>query len=146
MSTENQFKFALDVIVKNFDICQSFDGVVTPKYLEAVAHLRYGLSIAASLLSKCYQTDNYYELLQPVKKQILDRLFNEVERVCVSAYHPQSHEFFIKVIVRQFGMQFLKSLVDQPHFSWLIPPRLKSTKEVRYVTSCHLYTLVDCYF
>lgn len=126
------------MIVKNHDIYQSFNGVVTLEYLEAVASLRYGLSMTASFMSKCYQTDDYYGSLQPVEKRILDRLFSEVERACLSGYHPQSHEFLIKVIVRQFGMQFLKLLVDQPLFAWLIPPRLKSTKKVR----CNCYT---CY-
>jgi len=109
--------------------------VVTLKYLEAVASLRYGLSMTARFMSKCYQTDDYYGSLQPVEKRILDRLFNEAERACLISYHPQTQEFLIKVIVRQFGMQFLKLLVDQPLFAWLIPPHLKSTKKVRF--SCY---------
>ena len=121
------------MIVKNYEIYQSFSDVVTLEYLEAVASLRYGLSMSASFMAKCYQSDDYYGSLQPAEKRILDRLFNEVERACLSGYHTQSHEFLIKVIVRQFGMQFLKLLVDQPPFAWLIPAHLKSMKQVRLI-------------
>lgn len=120
------------MIVNNHEIYQSFSGVVTLEYLEAVASLRYGLSMTANFIAKCYQTDDYYGSLQPVEKRILDRLFNEVERACLSGYHTQSHEYLIKVIVRQFGMQFLKLLVGQPSFAWLIPTHLKSMKQVRF--------------
>ena len=120
------------MIVNNYEIYQSFSGVVTLEYLEAVASLRYGLSMTANFMAKYCQTDDYYELLQPVEKRILDRLFSEVERACLSGYHTQSHEFLVKVIVRQFGMQFLKLLVGQPHFAWLVPAHLKSMKQVRF--------------
>ena len=120
------------MIVKNYEIYQSFSGVITLEYLEAVASLRYGLSMTASFMAKCYQTDDYYGSLQPVEKRMLDRLFIEVERACLSGYHTQSHEFLIKVIVRQFDMQFLKLLVTQPPFAWLIPSHLKSMKQVRF--------------
>ena len=120
------------MIVKNYEIYQSFSGVITLEYLEAVASLRYGLSMTASFMAKYCQTDDYYGSLQPVEKRMLDRLFSEVERACLSGYHTQSHEFLIKVIVRQFGMQFLKLLVAQPPFAWLIPAHLKSMKQVRF--------------
>ena len=120
------------MIVNSHEIYQGFSGVVTLEYLEAVASLRYGLSMAANFMAKCYQTDNYYGSLQPVEKRILDRLFSEVERACLSGYHTQSHEYLTKVIVRQFGMQFLKLLVGQPPFAWLIPAHLKSMKQVRF--------------
>ena len=131
VSSENQLRFALDMIVKNYEIFQGLNDVVTLEYLEAVASLRYGLSMTANFMAKCYQTNDYYESLQPVEKRILDRLFTEVERACLSGYHTQSHEFFIKIIVRRFGMQFLKLLVDQPSFAWLIPVHLQSVKQVR---------------
>ena len=126
------------MIVKNHDIYQSFNDAITVEYLEAVASLRYGLSMTASFMAKCYQTDDYYQSLQPLEKRILDRLFVEVERACLSGYS-QSHEFLIKVIVRQYGMQFLKLLVDQPPFGWLIPAHLKSTKQVRFnCSTCYV--------
>ena len=120
--------------------------MVTVEYLEAVASLRYGLSMTASYMAKCYQTDDYYTSLQPVEKRILDRLFNEVKRACLSGYYPQSHEFLIKVIVRQYGMQFLKLLVDQPSFAWLIPAHLKSTKQVNFNCSIHYIIIKNCLF
>ena len=132
MSSETILKFVLNTIIKNHDIYQTFSGVVTVEYLEAVASLRYGLSMTASYMAKCYPTDDYYTSLLPVEKRTLDRLFDEVKRACLSGYYPQSHEFLIKVIVRQYGMQFLKLLVDQPSFVWLIPARLKSTKQVNF--------------
>ena len=128
----SKFRFVLDTIIKNYDIYQTFKDMVTMEYLEAVASLRYGLSMTASFIAKCYQTDDYYASLQPVGKRILDRLFNEVKKACLSGYYPQSHEFLIKVIVRQYGMQFLIFLVDQPSFAWLIPAHLKSTKQVKF--------------
>ena len=134
------------MIIKNYEIYQSFSGhgVVTLEYLEAVASLRYGLSMTANFMAKCYQTDDYYGSLQPVEKRILDRLFSEVERACLSGYHTQSHEFLIKVIVRQFGMQFLKLLVDQSPLAWLIPAHLKSVKQVRFNGSIYDYCLTAC--
>ena len=129
LSLENKLKFVLDMIIKSHGVYQTFNGVVTVEYLEAVAALRYGLSMTASFMAKCYETDDYFGSLQPAKKEILDQLFYEVERACLSGY-PQSHEFLIKVIVRQYGMQFLKLLVDQPSFAWLIPAHLKSIKQV----------------
>ena len=137
MSLENELKFVLDMIIKSQGIYQTFGGVVTVDYLEAVASLRYGLSMTGSFMAKCYQTDDYYASLHPVEKEILDQLFDEVERACLSGY-PQSHEFLIKVIVRQYGMQFLKLLVDQPSFAWLIPAHLKSTKQVKIYFTCYM--------
>ena len=133
VSSEKRLRFALDVVVKNYEVFQSFNGVVNLEYLEAVASLRYGLSMTASFIATCYQTNDYYESLQPVEKRILDRLFTEVEGACLSGYHTQSHEFLIKIIARRFGMQFLKLLVDQPSFTWLIPANLQSVKQVRLI-------------
>ena len=129
----SQFRFVLDTIIKSYDVYQTFKDKVTVEYLEAVASLRYGLYMTASFMAKCYLTEDYYALLQPVGKRILDRLFDEVKRACLSGYYPHSHEFLIKVIVRQYGMQFLKFLVDQPSFAWLIPAYLKSTKQVKLI-------------
>lgn len=132
LSLDNELKFVLDMIIKSHGIwwCRDCGGVVTVEYLEAVASLRYGLSMTASFMKKCYQSDDYYGSLQPVEKKLLDRLFIEVKEACLSDY-PWSHEFFIKVIVRLYGMQFLKLLVDQPSFAWLIPAHLKSIKQVK---------------
>ena len=143
---ENQLRFVLDAIVKNYDIYQTFSGVVTVEYLEAVAALRYGLSMTANFMSKCYQIDNYYASLQPVEKRILDRLFDEVKRACLSGYHPQLNEYLIKVIVRQYGMQFLKLLVDRLFFAWLIPAHLKSTKQVNFNCFICYMIIKDCLF
>ena len=142
-SLEKLFRFVLDMLVKNYEIHQSFSGVVTLEYLEALASLRYGLSMTACFMKKYYQTeDDCSGALQPVEKQILDQLFNEVERACLSGYHTQSHEFLIKVIVRQFGMQFLKLLVDQPPFAWLIPAHLKSMKQVRFMVPYNHFMII----
>ena len=137
----SEVKFVLDTIMKNYDIYQTFKDMVTIEYLEAVAALRYGLSMTASFMAKCYQTDDYYASLQPAEKRILDRLFDEIKRACLSGYYPQSHEFLIKVIVRRYGMQFLKLLLDQPSFAWLIPAHLKSAKQVKVIVVFVMITI-----
>ena len=128
--------------MKNYVIYQTFKDThkVTIESLEAMASLRYGLSMTANFIAKCYQTDDNYRSLQPVEKKFRDQLFNEVEKACLSGYYPHSHEFLIKVVVRQYGMQFLKFLVDQPSFAWLIPDHLKSTKQVKFnCCACYNY-------
>ena len=128
MTIEDKFRYALKMIINNYDLYQNFTGVVTLEYLEAIASLRYGLSMTATVISECYQNDAHYDLLQ---EEDLDQLFDLVKSLCLSGYYPQPHEFITKFIVRQFGMQFLKRLVDHPAFEWLIPPRLKPKKKVR---------------
>jgi len=111
------------------------------EYLEAVASLRYGLSLTSNFISKCYQNEDYFKELQPVERHALDCLFGEVKRVCLLGCHTQPHEFLMKFIVRQFGMQFLKQLVDKPNFDWLIPPELQPARNVRmhqYVLICQI--------
>ena len=103
---------------------------ITVEYLEAVATLRYGLSFAANLMFKCYETDGYYESLLPVEEQLFKQLFVEVENACI---YTQPCEFLIKFMVRKFGMQFLKKVVNQPAFQWVIPSHLKSKKDVSLV-------------
>lgn len=125
---ENKLKFVLESMARSLDTYQSFnDADVTVEYIEAIASLRHGLSFTANLISKCYQTDRYYESLQPVEKQLLHQLFDEAKKIC---FHIQPCEYFIKFIVRQYGIQFLKKIVDHSEFDWLIPPHLKSEKEV----------------
>ena len=131
MSIEAKFKSALGKVIVNYDFYQSFTSmttVITLEYLEAIASLRYGLSTIATIISECYQNDNFYDLLQ---QEDLNQLFNLVESICLNGHYTQPHEFITKFIVRQFGMQFLKKLVENPVFEWLIPPHLKSKKKVR---------------
>jgi len=128
VSVEDKFRYALKMIIDNYELYQSFNGVVSLEYLEAIASLRYGLSLTATVISECYQNESRCDLLQ---QEDLYELFNTVESLCLSGYYTQPHEFITKFIVRQFGMQFLKTLVEQPAFEWLIPPHLKPKKKVR---------------
>ena len=88
------------------------------------------LSVTSAFISKCYQSEDYFKELQPVERHALDCLFEEVQRVCLLGDHTQLHVFLMKFIVRRFGMQFLKQLVDKPNFDWLIPPQLQPEKKV----------------
>ena len=127
-SFENILEFLLELITNNVIIYQnSEDANITVEYLEAIASLRYGLSFTANLMFKCYETDGYYESLLPTEEQLLKQLFVEVENACV---YIQPCEFLIKFMVRKFNMQFLKKVVDQPAFQWVIPSHLKSKKDV----------------
>ena len=130
MSIEDKFRCALEMVINNYDLYQNLTGahVVTLEYLEGVASLRYGLSMTATVISECYHSDTCYDLLQ---QEDLNQLFNFVESLCLNSYYTQPHEFITKFIVRQFGMQFLKKLVEHPAFEWLIPPHLKPKKKVR---------------
>ena len=141
MSIEGKFRYALEMIINNYEIYQNFTGVVTLEYLEAVASLRYGLSMTATVISECYQNDTYYDLLQ---HEDLNQLFNLVESLCLNGYCTQPHEFITKYIVRRFGMQFMKKLVENPAFEWLILPHLKPRKKVR-VTIDYM-ELITCLF
>lgn len=132
MSVQDKFRYALEMIVDNFDSYQNFTGVVTLEYLEAVASLRYGLSLTATVISECYQNDTHYELLQ---QEDLNQLFNVVESLCLNSCCTRPHEFLTKFIVRKFGMQFLKKLVELPVFEWLIPLHLKPKKKARATTN-----------
>jgi len=131
---ENRVEFALEMIRKGHNIYQDSDGAITLKYLEAVACLRYGLSFTARCLSESYHTSGDIEAMQsPSENGIFDCLFDEVKRVCLNSYHGQPHEFLIKYTARQFGMQFLKKLIDYPTFNWLIPHHLQPAKKVPFL-------------
>ena len=130
MSLEGKLRYALEMIINNYDLYQNFNGMITLEYLEAIASLRYGLSLTATLISECYQNDTYYDVFE---QKDLNELFNIVESLCMNSYYTQPHEFITKFIVRQFGMQFLKKLVEHPAFEWLIPPHLKPKKKVRII-------------
>ena len=67
---------------------------------------------------------NHYYLS---KNSFLKQLFVEVENACV---YIQPCEFLIKFMVRKFNMHFLKKVVKQPAFQWVIPSHLKSKKDV----------------
>ena len=124
---EGKFKYALEMVINNYDLYQNFAGVITLEYLEAVASLRYGLSLTATLISECYQNDTYHVLFQ---QEYIAQLFNLVESLCLNSHYTQPHEFLTKFIVRQFGMQFLKKLIENPAFKWLIPLHLQPKKKV----------------
>ena len=130
MSLEGKLRYALEMIINNYDLYQNFNGMITLEYLEAIASLRYGLSLTATLISECYQNDTYYDVFE---QKDLNELLNIVESLCMNSYYTQPHEFITKFIVRQFGMQFLKKLVEHPAFEWLIPPHLKPKKKVRII-------------
>ena len=136
---EDKFRYALEMVINNYDLYQNFTGVITLEYLEAVASLRYGLSLTATLISECYQNDTYHVLFQ---QKSLAQLFNLVESLCLNSRYTQPHEFITKFIVRQFGMQFLKKLVDNPAFEWLIPPHLKPKKKVRVIMHCMVVIII----
>ena len=143
VSLKSRVEFALEMIRKGHFVYQDSDGTITVKYLEAIACLRYGLSFTANCLSEYHQTSGDFEALQSPSEEtgILDRLFDEVKHVCLNSIHGQPHEFFIKYIARQFGMQFLKRLVDHPAFNWLIPDHLQPSKKVNvqiYITPIFL--------
>ena len=127
VSIEDKFRYALEMIINNFDLYQNFSGMITLEYLEAIASLRYGLSLIATIISEYYQNDTYLDLFQ---QEDLNQLFDIVKSLCSSGYYTQPHEFITKFIVRQFGMQFLKKLIEDPVFEWLIPPHLKPKKKV----------------
>ena len=124
----DKFRYALEMVITNYELYQNFTGVITLEYLEAVGSLRYGISSTATLISECYQNNTYHVLLQ---QEYLAQLFNTVESLCLNSRYTQPHEFIAKFIVRQFGMQFLKKVVENPDFEWLIPPYLKPKKKVR---------------
>ena len=131
LSKADKFKYALEKVINSYDLYQnstSMTTMITLEYLEAIASLRYGLSTIATIISECYQNDTYYDLLQ---QKDLNQLFNLVESLCLNGHYTQPHEFITKFIVRQSGMQFLKKLVENPVFEWLIPPHLKPKKKVR---------------
>jgi len=126
------------MITRSHIIYQSFnDADITVEHLEAIASLRYGLSFTANLISKCYQTNDYYDSLQPIEKQYLQQLFHEVENAC---FHTQICEYLIKFTARKFGIQFLKKIVDQPAFHWLIPSHLKPKKQVSLLLVLYNFT------
>lgn len=104
-----------------------------------MASLRYGLSLTSNFISQCYRNEDYFKELQPIERHALDCLFEEAKRVCLLGCHTQPHKFLMKFIVRQFGMQFLKQLVDKPSFDWLIPPELQPAKKV----CTHQYVLIS---
>ena len=124
----DKFRYALEMVINNYELYQNFTGVITLEYLEAIGSLRYGISSTATLISECYQNDTYHVLLQ---QEFLAQLFNKVESLCLNSRYTQPHEFITKFIVRQFGMQFLKKVAENPDFEWLIPPYLKPKKKVR---------------
>ena len=129
MSIEDKFRYALEMVINNYDSYQNFTGVfITLEYLEAIASLRYGLSMIATVMSECYHNDTCHDLLQ---QEDLNQLFNLVKSLCLNSHYTHPHEFIAKFIVRQFGMQFLKKLVEHPSFEWLIPPHLKPKMKVR---------------
>ena len=130
---EDKFRYALEMVINNYDLYQNFSGVITLEYLEAVASLRYGLSLTATLISECYQNDTYHVLFQ---QEYIAQLFNLVESLCLNSRYTHPHEFITKFIVRQFGMQFIKKLIENPAFEWLIPPHLKPKKKVRVIMDC----------
>ena len=138
MPIEDKFRYALEMIINNYDLYQNFTGVVTLEYLEAIASLCYGLSMTATVISDYYQNNAHYDLLQ---QEDLNQLFELVESLCLNGYYAQPHEFITKFIVRQFGMQFLKRLVDHPAFEWLIPPHLKPKKKVGELLYMHNFEL-----
>jgi len=141
MSIEDKLKYALEMVISNYDVYQNFTGMVTLEYLEAIASLRYGLSMIATIISECYQNDTYYDLLQ---QEDLNQLFNLIKALCLNGHYTQPHEFITKFIVRQFGMQFLKKLVENPTFEWLIPPHLMPKQKVRATGEC--MELITCLF
>ena len=135
----NRVEFALEIIRRGHDIYQDSDGTITLEYLEAISYLRYGLSFAANCLSEYQHTSGDVETLQSPSEGIFGRLFDKIKHVCLNSYHGQPHEFMIKYIARQFGMQFLKKLIDHPTFNWLIPHHLQPAKQVLIQSSCNNY-------
>jgi len=139
---QDRIRFVAEKLTTGHEVYGKSEDTISLEYLEAVASLRYGLSVTSTFISQCYQSEDFYKALQPVEVNALDNLFEEVKRVCLLDYytHTQPHEFLMKFIVRRFGMQFLKQLVDKPNFDWLIPVQLQPEKKVHLHQYIFLYT------
>ena len=98
-------------------------------YLEAVAMLRYSLSVVAELL--------YTQLTAGRQQQYTHDalLLMEEAKQCCSI--PQLNEdeagpavYLVKLLIRQYGQSFLSRVCDHTQLLWVVPEHLRQTDEV----------------
>ena len=106
-------------------------------YLEAVAKMRYSLSVVAELL--------YTQLTAERQQQYTHNallLIEEAKRCCSN---PQLNEdeagpavYLVKLLMRQYGPSFLSRVCDHTELLWVVPEHLRQTDEVQCYFS-HVY-------
>ena len=103
----------------------------TLPYLEAVAKLRYSLSVVAELL----YTQLTAERQQHHTNDAL-LLVKETKQCCSI---PQLNEdeagpavYLVKLLMRRYGPSFLSYVCDHTELLWIVPEHLRQTDEVPY--------------
>ena len=104
-------------------------------YLEAVAKLRYALSVVAELLY-------YQQERQTAGQREVGHLYTHEAKLLVEhakwcCSHSQLNEeeagpavYLVKLLARQYGCSFLTNLTANPALTWVVPPQFRQSTEV----------------
>ena len=108
-------------------------------YLEAVAKLRYSLSVVAELL--------YTQLTAERQQQYTHDALLLIEEAKQCCSIPQLNEdeagpavYLVKLLMRQYGPSFLSRVCDHTELLWVVPEHLRQTDEVLPCTHTHTHT------
>lgn len=113
------------------------DLVVNIAYLEGVAGARFALSEAANLLHSYYSTDGQtrtassaqlqFQLLQLTEDVCVEKLINTTDFMAKDVDIVGPAIYLLKLFVRQFGFQCLKSVSKK--YQWVIPEGLRAVEQ-----------------
>ena len=98
-------------------------------YLEAVAKLRYSLSVVAELLHTQLTAERGADRGGGHYHTHEARLLIEETKQCCSISHINQEEagpgvYLVKLLMRQYGPSFLTTLTSDPALQWVVPEHL----------------------
>lgn len=99
-------------------------------YLELVAKLRFGLSVAADKLYTYYWFNENIQDLNHYETEALQEMFATVKKICHDqGVKTEPSHFLVKQIVRQYGFPCLENLCQQKMFKdWIMPAGFSSKR------------------
>jgi hypothetical protein len=115
------------------------DQVLDVKWLEGIANTRFVLSLAAEFMYKSRTEAKNQTWSHPDVKRALDRLLNEVQKICVQTLYTTPRLFLLKQLSRKFGFESISVLALE--FGWILPAAAKVSSDVSVVTLTRYYLI-----
>ena len=100
------------------------------QYLEGIATLRFSFTVVAELIYYQFQDGKYEDYKYSNECQLL---LNAAKSFCTYFTDESGPGMFLaKQLARQYGITFLKKLMNDPNMQWIVPKTLNQANEVRY--------------
>ena len=117
--------------------------MISLKYLNAVAQVRFGLYLAAAYLIKGVGFKEPVTVLKQEDSTISSSLLAVVEKICTDTTVNQIDQvhasgplmYLLRLLVRRYGMTPLMNICKK--YQWVQPPNLELSTEVSTKTCCH---------